>query len=559
MKKRSINNPKKFTLDIDKMYKNDFNLQKTIAQTKKVRNNNKALEARKNKLKELVIEINNEYENNRTPSKRNLHDSNNNFHNEYQLFNKTTNKKDTKEIFRDLVKKYKSKGYRIPNFSKNDHNIFKINPLLETNTEMISNGLLEQQISKKKNSDSDKIMKYLKKLGLILSCKMSKDSLKQRKNLMKKFSMPKFKVILNEEDSIKNLKKSIKILTNLINSNELVHLDEKRKKKYVSFSRKNSNSSINYNSNKKIYLSNKNKSKGFDRFQDRRKSNRSTTSNASLMNKNKTPNGNLYNGFNFTSYAGAAGVFLPNTSKKISKTGNSNKNYDSKCSSRSIMTSYDNKKKYNKNIKFQKIFIEKSSFSSTNQLKLSIDPIRKRQNNRHPFFIKTQSHNDSYSNNYNDINDISEELILDLKSPRSPTDDLKTNSSFKDNDKKKNDSNNYPYTSRNEFVNFFFNRLKRKNKENSEDCIKNYLNKVKGFDKEQTESFVNNIYKKNIRNSIRELEKQIAENDLYYKTERLYLNCHQIKRIKPLLNTMGERDKMIFRLEKNLTNAVSNK
>ena len=165
MKKKLVKS-KKFTLDIDKLYKNDFNLQKTIAQTKKVRNNNKTLEARKNKLKELVLEINNEYEVNRTPSKRNLHDSNSNFHNEYQLFNKTTNKKDTKEIFKDLVKRYKSKGYRIPNFSINEHNLFKINPLLETNTEMISNGFLEKQITKK-NSDSEKIMKYLKSIKIL--------------------------------------------------------------------------------------------------------------------------------------------------------------------------------------------------------------------------------------------------------------------------------------------------------------------------------------------------------------------------------------------------------
>jgi hypothetical protein len=323
----------------------------------------------------------------------------------------------------------------------------------------------------------------------------------------------------------------------------------------VSFSRRNSYSSINYNSNKKISLLNKNKFKGFDRFQDRRKSNRSTKSNASLMNKGKTPR-TLNHGFNFTSFARAAGVILPKNSMEINIESKINKNYDKKSSNRSIVTSYDNKKKINKSVKSQKIFFGKSHFSSKNQLTLSIAPIKKIQNNRYPIFIKTQSHNDSYSNNYNEI---SEELILDLKTPRSPTDEYKTNSSFKDIDKKKNDSNNYPYTSRNEFVNFFFNRFKRKNKENSEDYIKNYLNKVKGFDKEETETFINNIYNNNIKHNIKELEKQITENDLYYKTERLYLNCHQIKRIKPLLNTMGERDKMIFRLEKNLTNAVSNK
>ena len=154
MKKKDTNY-RKLTLGIDNLYKNDFNLQKTIAQTKKIRHNNKSLEIRKNKLKELVAEINNEYQINRDPSKKILHDDNINFHNEYELFNKTTHKKETKIIFKDLVKLYNSKGYRIPNFSIDDHNLFKINALIETNTDMICNGFLEQQIRKKRNAGSD--------------------------------------------------------------------------------------------------------------------------------------------------------------------------------------------------------------------------------------------------------------------------------------------------------------------------------------------------------------------------------------------------------------------
>ena len=42
MKKKSINS-KKLTSSIDKIYKDDFYLQKTIAQTKKARSNNKTL------------------------------------------------------------------------------------------------------------------------------------------------------------------------------------------------------------------------------------------------------------------------------------------------------------------------------------------------------------------------------------------------------------------------------------------------------------------------------------------------------------------------------------
>ena len=45
------------------------------------------------------------------------------------------------------------------------------------------------------------------------------------------------------------------------------------------------------------------------------------------------------------------------------------------------------------------------------------------------------------------------------------------------------------------------------------------------------------------------MEKQINDKDLYSKTERLYLNSHLIQRIKPLLYTMGERDKTINKLE----------
>jgi hypothetical protein len=81
--KNKIISAKKFTLDIDKIYKNDFNLIKIIAQTKKMRHNNKTLEAHKNNLKELMTEINSEYILNNNTSRKNLSENNNNFHNEY--------------------------------------------------------------------------------------------------------------------------------------------------------------------------------------------------------------------------------------------------------------------------------------------------------------------------------------------------------------------------------------------------------------------------------------------------------------------------------------------
>ena len=582
--KKSIK-AKKLTLNIDKIYKNDFNLIKIIAQTKKMKNNNKTLEARKNNLKELLIEINNEYQLNKNPSKKNLQESNANFHTEYELFNKRTNKKETKIIFKDLVKLYKSKGYRIPNFSIETHNLFKINPLLEANTDMISNGLLESQISKK-GDDSEKIIKYLKKLGIILSGRMSRDTNLQ-KNLMKKFNIPKFKVVINEEDTIENLKKKIEIITNLINTNALSKLDEPKKRRYRNISRQNSYVSMNY-SNKKLYLLNKERNPMSRRpsnynnrvlnlggnitnnfFLERKNSIDSSASNTSIISNNnymKKINNDkssetLNKIFNFTSYANNAGLNFSKTPRAlnipITNFQRANKKNDTNTSDISaiekiktlkIMTTLTSKQ----NNLLNNFNINRSRSSKKNILNYKSQT----NNNRYfknkmtnlPFFIKTQSNNES-------INSYSDEFLFDSKSPKSPKEIGKN--SIGCTDRKKNDSHSYPYSNKNEFINFAFNKFTKRNIRNAEKYIKNYLNKIKGYDNEKIENFVNDIYDKNIKYNIKDLEKQITDYDLYYKTERLYLNSHLIKRIKPLLNSMGERDKQIYRLEKNLTDAVA--
>lgn len=575
------------TINIDKIYKDDFNLMKTIAQTKKMRHNNKTLEIRKNNLKNLMIEINNEYQLTNNSSRKNLQESNLNFHNEYELFNKRTNRKDTKLVFKDLVKLYKSKGYRIPNFSIQSHNLFKINPLLEANTEMISNGLLESQMSKK-TDDSEKIVKYLKKLGIILSDKMSNDSDLQ-KDLMKKFILPKVKSLVNDEDTIEGLKKKIELLKELINTNALSKLEENKNKKCSNVSRQNSFLSLNYISNKKIGFNKERKSisrrpsnhnnhkllmgsgkEKLNFFQEGKNSNDSSASNRSyrsnnykiIKKKSKDKSSHSLTKYNFTSFLGSKasktpkGLNIPVIDMKKVKKRDSNgsimsileqrqsisvlKNLSSK---QNMILKINSRDSLNKNN--NQIFSYKSSTHNNTFFKRS-NFNSKNQSNRYPFFIKTQSNNESNNSNF------SEELLLEGKTPK---DKLFLSS----REKKKEDSIHYPYTSRNEFINFAFNKFAKRKISNAEIYIKNYLNKVKGYDNEKVEIFVNDIYDKNIKNNIKELEKQITDNDLYSKTERLYLNSHLIKRIKPLLNTMGEKDKTIYRLEKNLTDAVTNK
>ena len=571
---KKIINQKKLTLDIDKLYKNDFNLLKTIAQTKKMRHNNKSLEIRKNKLKELMTEINNEYELNNNPSRKNLLESNATFHNEYKLFNKRTNKKDTKEIFKDLVKLYKSKGYKIPNFSINNHNLFKINPLLEVNANIISNGLIENQISHKKD-DSEKIIKYLKKLGIILSGKMSNDKTLQR-NIIKKFNLPKYKIVINEEDTIENLKKKIEIITNLINTNALSKLDEHKKRRFKNISRQNSSVSVNYNSNKKLFLLHKDKyavsrrpsnynnrvlkmrttKESVNFFQERTKSNDSSASISSFISNNNYFNKksnkeksseNLNKIFNFTVTNANPGISFPKAPRtfNIPVLNLTNNNISNKQNNLFIINKRNSFKDNNQTILNYKGQINNNAHNNFN-----FSTNKKTKNNRYPFFIKTQSNNESNNNS-----NISDEIILDS---RLQTDENKNNSLLRN--KKRNDSyNSYPYTSRNEFINFAFNRFKKRDINDAEQYIRNYLTKLKGYDNDQAEIFLDEIYRKNIKNNIKDLEKQINVKDLYSKTERLYLNSHIIKRIKPLLNSMGERDKTIQRLEKNLTDAVSKK
>jgi hypothetical protein len=58
---------------------------------------------------------------------------------------------------------------------------------------------------------------------------------------------------------------------------------------------------------------------------------------------------------------------------------------------------------------------------------------------------------------------------------------------------------------------------------------------------------------------LKELENKIKDNDIHLKTERLYLSNHLIKRIRPVLKNMKEKDKIILRLEKIFTHAIINK
>ena len=551
MKKKEINKKKLF-IDLEKQYEDDYKLMQVMSQTKEVRHNTTSLTKSTNTLKNLMIKIHDEQEQRNNKTGKALHLSNEAFKNEYNMFNKRKNKKDTKTVFKELVKLYKLKGYRIPNFSINEHNLFKINPLLEANTEAISNGFIANQILKKNNA-SEKTVNYLKKLGGLLSEKLTNENIK---NDFKKINIAKFKNI-NEEDSVEELKKQIEILLNLINTNALDKLDEPKKIFYKSNSRQNSFRSYKYKSSKKlISLTNKKytisrrnskmSNKKVNKFYERKMSTESSVTSGSYYHKKKSQNRKISqkisNILNFNiNIPGEKSTKTPKDIKipilNLNKINKKNEENILELSSRNNNNITPKKIKFSSE-KINSIFINELKSLKTprkNKITWTRKTIKEMEENLLPILSNGRHrHLSTVKNFFNNDSSISDEYNISTSKRKSI----------------------YPYTSRNEFIDYAYNKLTKKGFDNCENYVKTYLNKVKGFNDEKINNFFKSIYERNIKNNLDDLENKITENDIYYKTERLYLSNHLIKRIFPTLKSMNEKDKLILKLEKNLAHSI---
>lgn len=547
MKKNEINK-KRLSINIENVYENDYKLMKIISQTKEMTQNNYSLTERKNNLKRLMLKINDDYELNNNETEKGLRLNNEKFHNEYNLFNKRKSKKDSKIIFKDLVKLYKLRGYRIPNFSINEHNLFKINPLLEENTTVISNGLLANQLLKK-NDESEKIINYLRKLGGILSEKISNDDFKRN---FKKIKISRLKYI-NEEDSVEALKKQIEIITNLINTNALDKLDEPKKVNFMSYSRQSSVNSKKFRSSRKLlYLNNQ----------------KHPASKRTSRMSNKKTNNALLEGRTSTDSSLTNKTMRSNIQKKKSGFEKSSDNICRILNFNNIQI--EKTSKTPKDIKIPILNLQK--INQNNLVKKRQKYNSEKMNNIFINELKTQRENKKLNWTRNSINDMKKSFMYPCieVNPRH----LSTVKNYSNNESslseeyntpnnqttvKKNSINHFPYTNRKEFINFAYSKFSKDGFNNSENYIKKYLNKVEGYDDENIEQFFKNIYEQNLKNNFKELQNQITENDICYKTERLYLNNHLIKRIKQTLKNMNDKDKIILKLEKIFTRAIINK
>ena len=549
-------------------YKKDVTYKKLMAEISRTGQNDKSISYKKKDLKATLQNINNEIHFTNEPIIKSLHESNINFKNEYKLFNKQSHKKETKEIFKDLVKLYQQKGYRIPNFSINNHNLFKINPLIEENEEKMTIGLLEKQMDNKgKKDSSEKIMEYLKKLGQILSDKMSLDP-EKHKNIFEKFTMPKLRIKISDDNDIDVLKKKIEIINNLINTNALSKMDEKPKKN-VSFSRSSSNAN---KSSRNLHSCLKNRNiinKQNSNITKRRFSNCSVNFVPLPINKkeNSSKEKNIIN--RNIKLSNNSNNYMRLNSNNIKKTHtlhiksnlSTNKNNNNKLSVTFLQSCQNSSRKNsgNSNINFISERSDKKAYSIHSSMTINFGKIKNYMNiekNKNKIILNKNNCNGKLSlfnktqTNDSKINDYSEDYLLLANSPK--------NKSKLAINHRKNTSINFPYNSEKEFVDYAYDKLsKRRNLNTAEKLIKKYFTKIKGYDNAKAENAIKGIYLKTIKNNVIDLKNQIIKSEIYPKTERLYVNSHKIKRIKPLLDNMEKNDITIERFDKSFTNAIS--
>ena len=84
-----------------------------------------------------------------------------------------------------------------------------------------------------------------------------------------------------------------------------------------------------------------------------------------------------------------------------------------------------------------------------------------------------------------------------------------------------------------------------------------YLKDIKEFDINDQNILMKHYNYKNLRNNLFELNMKVSDDSTRKKIEKIYSNIHILKRIKPVLNNMEEKEINIDRLEKIYTSGVN--
>ena len=108
-----------------------------------------------------------------------------------------------------------------------------------------------------------------------------------------------------------------------------------------------------------------------------------------------------------------------------------------------------------------------------------------------------------------------------------------------------------------QFLWIAYKKIKKGKYESVEDIMNKYLKDIKEFGINDQNILMKHYNYKNLRNNLFELNMKVSDDNTRKKIEKIYSNIHILKRIKPVLNNMEEKEINIDRLEKIYTSGVN--
>ena len=528
-------------LNLEKIYQNDNYLIQTLKRTKRVTIENPVDKFELN-LQRLLKKIYKEIKFLNDPIIKEINNENNNFQSDYnRLLENFQN--NTSVIFQDLINLYKNKGYKIP-YLNCDHNLFKVNPLIEENTnKIIHYFLLQRSVKTKKEILLIKSLVFLRKL-IKLIVNNNKAKKKNEKNIS--IDIPDNR---NTIDDIEELKKSIREIIRLIESYTNVdENDSKINKSQLKFNTKmrtlnvNGKSSkvlINYNlisSNK----SNKSKISFLDKRKDIiHKSSRVLTHENLFHHDDEKAN--TLNNINIPKRGTSSREIKRR--KKTFNTCEQNKEQNNYLKN-NIIEINDKFYKSEKRGEMSKILYNNTFENSNKKININLNSKK---------FSKTL-YNFKSLNKTDKINKSSLPLFIRTQTVEKNKNNEKGLDKKKSNlERSRNYFNTSLFTNKTEFFNFAYKRLKKGNFEDIDKYVKKYLNEIECKSNEEINNTISRYDYKNFQNNLNEIETFIKKSELDRKTEKIYVNSFISRRVVNSLKNMREKESQISKFNKIIT------
>ena len=557
---------KTIEIDIEKEFENDNYLIQTLKRTSKFQNDKKLIQY-ENNLNNVLNLINQRIKLRNNPKTKLMHEENNEFLRQYKYLSETFEKQ-MEKVLEDLILIYTKKGYHIPKFSYKN-NIFKINALIEANSEKLRL-LLMEELRNKKNIIGPKTLMFLNKLNYLVKILITKDP-----NLVKKYNklLNKNDPYINKE-SIEQIKIYIKNIIQLLKNVKINKIGSNKPKRKSSFLSK-----IPQLNN--IRISNKKNSIKTDLININNNNNNDILSTEGSLSAFKKRNPNSFLSMRLSNYS-----IKPN---KLINTINSRNDF---ITSKKIL--YENKTEENTNINNKKKFFFKKSKPIINlKMKTIFSNISKAKSRNEKILPEYKTQSDSKKTICSDISKYikqakinnlykSEKKIYTLGLRKTSENKIQNNdfplskkpSKYKEYSYDNNISKNYNINisssdtikkvktiekeeEKTQFLWNAYKKIKKGKYEIVEDIMNKYLKDIKEFDINDQNILMKHYNYKNLRNNLFELNMKVSDDSTRKKIEKIYSNIHILKRIKPVLNNMEEKEINIDRLEKIYTSGVN--